>query len=75
MTKQDVDRHMRIHTGYVPARCDVCNKGFSSTQALEAHKLLHSGPSKINLSNLVLRLSTLIPCLCKELPNDALVHC
>uniref|UniRef100_A0A3B4WFE5 C2H2-type domain-containing protein n=3 Tax=Seriola lalandi dorsalis TaxID=1841481 RepID=A0A3B4WFE5_SERLL len=40
---QNMETHMRSHTGIKPYRCGVCNKRFPRPGALRRHKKIHSG--------------------------------
>nr|XP_020477108.1 zinc finger protein 569-like [Monopterus albus] len=40
---QNMEMHMRSHTGIKPYRCSICNKHFPRPGALRRHKKIHSG--------------------------------
>lgn len=41
--KQKLVRHIKVHSGYKPFKCEVCDKSFSSNETLVQHKRIHSG--------------------------------
>ncbi|XP_030002741.1 zinc finger protein 665-like isoform X2 [Sphaeramia orbicularis] len=42
-TYQNIETHMRSHTGIKPYRCNVCGKTFPRPGALRRHRRIHSG--------------------------------
>ncbi|GAV56327.1 hypothetical protein ZYGR_0BB01040 [Zygosaccharomyces rouxii] len=41
--RQKMVRHLKVHSGYKPFKCQVCSKFFSSEDTLNQHMLTHSG--------------------------------
>jgi KRAB domain-containing zinc finger protein len=39
----NLQRHIRIHTGDKPYKCDVCGKEFSESHHLHNHNRTHTG--------------------------------
>ena len=42
-TKQNMQNHIRVHTGEKPFICQFCNSGFTNKSHLNRHILLHTG--------------------------------
>lgn len=41
--RQKLVRHLKVHSGYKPYKCQVCSKCFSSEDTLTQHMRIHSG--------------------------------
>ncbi|XP_044724766.1 zinc-finger double domain-containing protein [Hirsutella rhossiliensis] len=41
--RSKVERHMQVHTGYKPVRCEICGASLSAKQALDQHMRIHTG--------------------------------
>ncbi|EDO17209.1 hypothetical protein Kpol_1035p22 [Vanderwaltozyma polyspora DSM 70294] len=41
--RQKILRHIRVHSGFKPFKCESCNKTFASEENLIQHKRTHSG--------------------------------
>ncbi|ESO12194.1 hypothetical protein HELRODRAFT_62097 [Helobdella robusta] len=41
MSKSNLDRHLRLHTGFKPYHCSKCNKSFTRKDHLTSHQSNH----------------------------------